>query len=334
VQAAAAYRGAPLRCARLRPERAAPRPLPHTPPPQERAAGYKKKDFKAAKFDFTDKMLEWSGVGDAPAKVLDVGCGIGGTTRHLAKKFGAATQLTGITLSPNQARPRRSPRACLRARLRVPRARAAPPEPPPAAARRRSQVRRATELAAAAGLQNCEFRVMDALKMEFPDNSFDFVWACESGEHMPDKRAYVEEMVRVLKPGGKIVIATWCQREATPETPITAAEQKELRFLYEEWSHPYFISIEEYVRMLKGTGACATVSSDDWAPYTIPAWRHSVWAGVWDPWPVVVRPHLWYKTVRDIVCLEKMHQARLRALRGVCTQAALRVRVCCGRGRI
>jgi MPBQ/MSBQ methyltransferase len=49
-------------------------------------------------------MLEFSGVSASPAKVLDVGCGIGGTTRHLAKKFGPSTQLTGITLSPNQAR--------------------------------------------------------------------------------------------------------------------------------------------------------------------------------------------------------------------------------------
>jgi hypothetical protein len=31
--------------------------------------------------------------------------------------------------------------------------------------------------------------------MDFPDNSFDMVWACESGEHMPDKKAYVAEMV-------------------------------------------------------------------------------------------------------------------------------------------
>lgn len=44
---------------------------------------------------------------------------------------------------------------------------------------------------------------MDALAMSFPDNSFDLVWACESGEHMPDKKKYIEEMTRVLKPGGK-----------------------------------------------------------------------------------------------------------------------------------
>lgn len=42
---------------------------------------------------------------------------------------------------------------------------------------------------------------MDALAMDIPDNSYEVVWACESGEHMPDKKKYVEEMVRVLKPG-------------------------------------------------------------------------------------------------------------------------------------
>jgi SAM-dependent methyltransferase len=61
---------------------------------------------------------------------------------------------------------------------------------------------------------------MDALNMGFPDNSFDLVWACESGEHMPDKKAYVDEMVRVLKPGGTLVIATWCQREERPDAPF------------------------------------------------------------------------------------------------------------------
>jgi SAM-dependent methyltransferase len=51
---------------------------------------------------------------------------------------------------------------------------------------------------------SCWVQVMDALAMKFPDNSFDLVWACESGEHMPDKKKYVEEMVRVLKPGGVV----------------------------------------------------------------------------------------------------------------------------------
>ncbi len=62
-------------------------------------------------------------------------------------------------------------------------------------------MRRATELAQERGIKNASFSVMDALKMSHPDDQFDLVWACESGEHMPDKKKYVEEMTRVLKPG-------------------------------------------------------------------------------------------------------------------------------------
>lgn len=56
---------------------------------EERRKGYKKKDFKQAKLDFVDEMLRWSGA-KSPSKVLDVGCGIGGTTRILAKNFSGA----------------------------------------------------------------------------------------------------------------------------------------------------------------------------------------------------------------------------------------------------
>ena len=59
----------------------------------ERAAGYTKKDFKLAKYDFVDEMLRFSG-STAPKSILDVGCGFGGSSRHLAKKFREA-QVTG-----------------------------------------------------------------------------------------------------------------------------------------------------------------------------------------------------------------------------------------------
>lgn len=104
--------------------------------------------------------------------------------RYIAKKLGNGTRVTGITLSGNQAR-------------------------------------RAAALAEQQGVGNVDFRVMDALAMDFPDNTFDFVWACESGEHMPDKQRYIQEMTRVLKPGGRIVVATWCQRDDTLK-PFTA----------------------------------------------------------------------------------------------------------------
>jgi len=229
---------------------------------------YGGKDFIEAKYDFIDQMLTFSKV-DTPKKVLDVGCGIGGTSRYIAKRFPEA-EVTGITISPEQQR-------------------------------------RATALAAERGIPNAKFELCDALNMKYEDNSFDFVWACESGEHMPDKKKYVEEMSRVLKPGGRIVIATWCQREEPPA--FNDKERATLDYLYGEWTHPYFISIQEYARLMEGTGKLEHVVTDDWAEETIPAWRHSVWVGVWDPWPVVIRPRLWWKVIRDAWCLEVMHRS-------------------------
>ena len=70
------------------------------------------------------------------------------------------------------------------------------------------------------------------------------------------------------------------------------------------------MSIEEYVRLMEGTGAMATVGSANWVKETIRSWRHSIWVGVWDPWPVVFAgPRIWYKTIREIVTLERMHRA-------------------------
>ena len=60
---------------------------------------------------------------------------------------------------------------------------------------------------------------------------------------------------------------------------------------------------------MERTGKLAEVTTDDWAVETLPAWRHSVWVGVWDPWPVVKRPYLWWKVIRDAWCLEVMHRA-------------------------
>lgn len=242
---------------------------------EERAKGAFKKDFKKAKYDFIDEMLNFSEA-KQPTKILDVGCGIGGTSRHLAKKFPNAT-VKGISLSQNQ-------------------------------------VNRGNSLAAERGLTNCSFEVMDALDMKFEDDTFDLVWACESGEHMPDKKKYVEEMTRVLKPGGTLVIACWCQREETPTNPFTPKDRKDLQFLYDEWAHPYFISVQEFGRLMEGTGKMESIKIDDWTPQTLDTWRHSIWVGVVDPWIVVGKPHIWYKTTREIVTIERMHQAFARGL--------------------
>jgi SAM-dependent methyltransferase len=54
-------------------------------------------------------------------------------------------------------------------------------------------------------------RHMDALHLEFPDDSFDAIFSSSSIEHFgdfPDVRHAIEEMFRVLRPGGVLALAT------------------------------------------------------------------------------------------------------------------------------
>ena len=162
---------------------------------------YKYRPLNEAQYTFIDEMMKFGGIDpqkDKAAKVLDVGCGFGGTSRYLARALGPEAEVTAITLSPKQ-------------------------------------VERAQELAIEQDTHNVNFMVEDALEMpSFPDNSFDIVWACESGEHMPDKKKYIEQMMRVLKPGCKFVMATWCQRDDR-EVPFDKRDKRDLQYLYEEW---------------------------------------------------------------------------------------------------
>ena len=57
-------------------------------------------DHQQAQIDLIDEVLKWAGVTQATS-VVDVGCGIGGSSRHIARKFNCPAQ--GITLSPYQA---------------------------------------------------------------------------------------------------------------------------------------------------------------------------------------------------------------------------------------
>ena len=119
---------------------------------------YRYKALNEAQYAFIDEMMKFGGIDpkvDSNAKVLDVGCGFGGTSRYLARALGPNAEVTAITLSPKQ-------------------------------------VERASELAIEQNTPNTKFMVEDALAMSFPDNTFDIVWACESGEHMPDKQKYIE----------------------------------------------------------------------------------------------------------------------------------------------
>jgi ubiquinone/menaquinone biosynthesis C-methylase UbiE len=61
---------------------------------------------------------------------------------------------------------------------------------------------------AAAGLKGTILR-MDAEKLEFPDNSFDFVWSWGVIHHSSNTSTILDEIKRVLKPGGKTTIMVY-----------------------------------------------------------------------------------------------------------------------------
>lgn len=202
------------------------------------------KDFLQSKSDFVHEMVRWGRLDQLPSgtTVLDVGCGIGGSSRMLAREYGFA--VTGVTISPQQ-------------------------------------VRRAQELTAPE--VNARFQVDDALALSFPDDSFDVVWSVEAGPHMPDKAQFARELMRVLKPGGILVVADWNQRDDR-QIPLNVWEKPVMRQLLDQWSHPAFASIEGFSELLEATGLVeGNVTTADWTAETLPSWLDSIWQGVIRP---------------------------------------------------
>ncbi|MDO3628413.1 class I SAM-dependent methyltransferase [Mucilaginibacter sp. BT774] len=74
------------------------------------------------------------------------------------------------------------------------------------------------------------FQVEDAQKLSFADDSFDVV-ICQFGVmFLPDKKKGFEEILRVLKPGGKFIFFTW---DDTMKVPVFKA-------LIDDLVLPYF----------------------------------------------------------------------------------------------
>ncbi len=195
------------------------------------AEGNQKKNRSQAQIDLIEELLKWAQVQQS-LKILDVGCGIGGSSLYLAQKFNASA--TGITLSPVQAR-------------------------------------RATERAKSA-LSITQFQVADALNMPFPDASFDLVWSLESGEHMPDKRKFLQECYRVLQPGGTFIMATWCHRSLTPpHGQLTSDERRHLADIYRVYCLPYVISLPEYEDIAHQV-SFQNIRTADWSQAVAPFW--------------------------------------------------------------
>ena len=72
------------------------------------------------------------------------------------------------------------------------------------------------------GLTNVKLIQMDAGDMQFADSTFDIVIAAYVVTAVPDYRKLMEEMVRVSKPGGRLILLN----HFTQDSPIIAAVEK------------------------------------------------------------------------------------------------------------
>lgn len=166
-------------------------------------------------------------------KVLDAGCGVGGSAIWLARQAGCRS--VGITLVEPQAR--LAMRYAVRHGVR-----------PPAMAR-------------PAGI--ARFAVNDFTRPAFKPGTFDVVWALESFDHAPDKAAWVAAMARILKPGGRLVVADGfrAERPAANEAGGDAAErrrrerdERDYRAFLAGWAVPHLCTRAEMQRYASEAG--------------------------------------------------------------------------------
>jgi tocopherol O-methyltransferase len=117
--------------------------------------------------------------------VLDVGCGMGGSSIHLARVQGC--HVRGLTLSPVQRLWASISSVWQRVSKKV------------------------------------HFECADAERVSIPEQSFDVVWSIECTEHFFDKPAFFERAAHWLKPGGRMAICAWLAGDE-PHSAATAEQ--------------------------------------------------------------------------------------------------------------
>lgn len=78
-----------------------------------------------------------------------------------------------------------------------------------------------------AGVRNLSAELMDAQHLTFHDGTFDAVFCSFGMMFVPDRARALEEMRRVLRPGGRVAIATWSTIDKRPLMQLAFAAARD-----------------------------------------------------------------------------------------------------------
>lgn len=155
-------------------------------------------------------MADWANI-QPGARIIDAGCGLGQSSLWLAQNRKA--RVTGITIVPKQ-------------------------------------VETIQKYIAKHNIPNVDFIEANYFNMPFGDNSADLVWAIESVCHAEDKSMFYKEAFRVLKPGGKLLIA----ENLRVARPMDEEKEEMLKQLFRPWAIPDLDTPEEHANHAKRAG--------------------------------------------------------------------------------
>jgi ubiquinone/menaquinone biosynthesis C-methylase UbiE len=129
----------------------------------------------------------------AGARVIDVGCGLGGAARYVASTF--QCQVRGIDLSP-------------------------------------SFIDAARLLTERSGLaDHVQFDVGNAVALPYPDGTFDIAWTQHAAMNVRDRAGMYAEVFRVLRPGGRFGMSDILAGTGALHFPVPWAEEQHTSFL-------------------------------------------------------------------------------------------------------
>ncbi|WP_026606251.1 class I SAM-dependent methyltransferase [Methylocapsa acidiphila] len=125
-------------------------------------------------------------------------------------------------------------------------------------------LRKAQEKIAELGLNNVEgLSVMDAEHMAFPDNSFDVIVAQLVVTTVPNPEGTLDEFMRVLKPGGEIVLVSRVGADKGPRRVIEQWLTPLTRFLGWRLEFPW----TRYERWVEGRDAVRVIERRSMPPF-------------------------------------------------------------------